>query len=112
MNRIFVFIIYLFFYACANVGSPSGGPRDETPPKQDELRSTKNFQTNFEKQRITLVFDEFVDLKDVFNQVVVSPPLAKRPIVTKKKRSIRFEFDKDEVLRPEATYTINFGEAV
>ncbi len=59
-----------------------------------------------------MVFDEFVDLKDVFNQVVVSPPLAKRPIVTKKKRTVRFDFDEDEVLRPEATYTINFGEAV
>jgi hypothetical protein len=112
MNRILVFIIYLFLYACANIGSPSGGPKDETPPKLDTLRSTTNFQTNFEIQRITLVFDEFVDLKDVFNQVVVSPPLAKRPTVTKKKRSIRFDFDKDEILRQEATYTINFGEAV
>ena len=112
MNRVLVFIIYLFLFACANVGSPSGGPRDETPPKLDTLGSTENFQTNFEKQRIQLTFDEFVDLKDVFNQVVVSPPLAKRPSVTKKKRTIRFDFDKDEVLREDATYTINFGEAV
>ncbi len=112
MNRIFVFVVYLFFYACANVGSPSGGPKDETPPVLDTLGSTQNFQTNFQKQRIILVFDEFVELKDVFNQVVVSPPLAKRPIVTKKKKTIRFDFDKDEILRPEATYTINFGDAV
>ncbi len=112
MNRIILIVVYLFLYACANVGSPSGGPRDETPPVLDTLRSTKNFQTNFQKQRITLVFDEFIDLKDVFNQVVVSPPLAKRPIVTKKKKTIQFDFDKDEVLRSEATYTINFGEAV
>ncbi len=110
MSRIFV--IYLFFYACANVGNPSGGPKDITPPVLDEANSTKNYQTNFEKQQIVLAFDEFVDLKDVFNQVVVSPPLAKRPIVSKKKKTIRFEFDKDEVLRQEATYTINFGEAV
>ena len=112
MNRVFLFFIYLFFYACANIGSPSGGPKDETPPVMDTLRSTENYQTNFKKQQIVLVFDEFVDLKDVFNQVVVSPPLAKRPLVTKKKRTIRFDFDKDEVLRPEATYTINFGAAV
>lgn len=111
-NLITVSIVYLFFFACANIGSPSGGPKDKTPPVLDTLGSTANFQTNFEKQRITLVFDEFVDLKDVFNQVVVSPPLAKRPIVTKKNRTIRFDFDKDEVLRPGATYTINFGAAV
>ncbi len=113
MNRtFFIYIIYLFFFGCANVGNPSGGPRDEQPPVLDSLRSTKNLQTNFEKQRITLVFDEFVDLKDVFNQVIVSPPLAKRPMITKKKRTIFFDFHKDEVLRPDATYTINFGAAV
>ncbi|MCB9285290.1 MAG: Ig-like domain-containing protein [Lewinellaceae bacterium] len=99
--------------SCAQVGSLTGGPRDTIPPQLDSARSTPNFQTHFEKQSILLAFDEFVDLKDVFNQVVVSPPLAKRPTVTLEKyRNVRFEFDKDEVLRPDATYTIQFGDAI
>ena len=99
--------------SCAQVGSLTGGPRDTIPPQLDSARSTPNFQTHFEKQAILLIFNEFIDLKDVFNQVVVSPPLAKRPTVTLEKyRNVKFEFDKDEVLRPDATYTIQFGDAI
>ncbi|MBK7409266.1 MAG: Ig-like domain-containing protein [Saprospirales bacterium] len=99
--------------SCAQVASLTGGPRDTIPPQLDSARSTPNFQTRFEKQPILLVFDEFIDLKDVFNQVVVSPPLAKRPTVTLEKyRHVKLAFDKDEVLRPEATYTIQFGDAI
>lgn len=98
---------------CAQVQPLTGGERDTIPPQLDSARSTVNFQTRFEKQPILLFFDEFVDLKDVFNQVVVSPPLAKRPKVTVEKyRRVRFEFDPEEVLRPEATYSIQFGDAI
>jgi len=38
--------------------------------------------------------------------------LAKRPEVTLKGRTVLFQFDKDEVLRTNTTYTINFGTAV
>ena len=98
---------------CAQVAPLSGGPRDTIPPQLDTILSTPNFQTRFVKQPIILVFDEFIDLKDVFSQVVVSPPLAKNPKVTLEKyRRVRFEFDADEALRPEATYSIQFGEAI
>ncbi len=99
-------------YGCATVTPPDGGPRDETPPQLVLERSTPPLQTNFAKQRITLTFDEWVVLEDVFNQVVVSPPLQYRPTVTLKGRTIFFDFDSREVLREDATYTINFGEAV
>jgi len=100
------------FWQCAQRGSISGGPRDEQPPRLDTLLSTPNFQTNFEKQRIELTFDEWLQLDDVFNQVVVSPPLEFQPEVTLRGKTVRFDFDEEEVLRENATYTINFGEAV
>ena len=59
---LFVFSV-LVFYACANIGSPKGGPRDESPPVLQLDESTKNFQTNFKKQDITLVFNEFIEPK-------------------------------------------------
>lgn len=101
------------FTGCAQVEALTGGPRDTIPPQLDTARSTLNMQTRFEKQPILLVFDEFVDLKDVFNQVVVSPPLAKQPKVTLEKyKHVKFEFDEEEVLREDATYTIQFGDAI
>ncbi len=101
------------FTGCAQVEALTGGPRDTIPPQLDTARSTVNMQTRFQKQPILLVFDEFVDLKDVFNQVVVSPPLAKQPKVTLEKyKHVKFEFDEEEVLREDATYTIQFGDAI
>ncbi len=111
-NSLFILGLMLVFFSCANIGNPSGGPEDTTPPMLDQKESTRNFQTNFKKQKIKLVFDEFVELKDIFNQVIVTPPLQKRWKLTKKLKTITFEFDKDEVLRDSATYIINFGEAI
>ena len=74
---------------CAKIGALNGGKKDSTPPRIVTARSTPNFQTNFKKQPIKLVFDEYIKLDDVFNQVVVSPPLNERPMVeTKDSRSV------------------------
>ena len=98
---------------CANIGALNGGTKDTTPPRIITARSTPNYQTNFKKQTVHLVFDEYIKLDDVFNQVVVSPPLNERPTVeSKDSRSVVLTFGKDEILRENATYTVNFGTAV
>jgi len=99
--------------SCATVVAPEGGAIDETPPQMDSLRSTPNFQTNFTKQRIELKFDEWLTLNDVFSQVVISPPMDPSEYeVTLKGKTVRFDFKEEAVLRENATYTINFGEAI
>ncbi len=110
--RYILFGFVLTLWACANIVAPTGGDKDETPPKLKTEASTENYQTNFEKQDLKFVFDEFIELKDVFKQVVVSPPLEKQWKLSKKLKTVTFEFDEDEVLRPDATYTINFGDAI
>ena len=111
--HLFLIIYYsCVFIACANRGTLTGGQRDTTPPGINEEASTENFQTNFEKQDIRIDFDEWVTVTDVFNQVVVSPPLEFKPKVSVKKKSVLFKFDEKEVLKENATYTINFGESV
>ncbi len=98
---------------CANIGALNGGKKDTTPPRVVTARSTPNFQTNFKKQPIRLVFDEYIKLDDVFKQVVISPPLDENPTVeSKDSRSVVLTFGKDVVLRENATYTINFGSSV
>lgn len=102
----------LVLAGCANPVLPVGGPKDLDPPKLKTEQSTRNFQTRFKKQDIVLAFDEWVELRDVFTQVVISPPLAKRPEIVRRKKTIQVLFDKDEVLRDSATYVINFGQAI
>ncbi len=97
---------------CANIVPLEGGEKDTQPPQLDTLASTKNLQTRFQKQTIELAFLEWVELRDAFNQIVISPPLEFRPTIERKKKSIVVEFDEREVLRENATYVINFGQAI
>ena len=111
--RLLLFgIIFWGVQSCANIVPPAGGERDENPPQWLTEVSTPNLQTQFVPQPIQLTFDEWIILDDVFNQVLISPPLAKRPNFRIKKKSVIVSFDPDEVLLPNATYTINFGDAV
>lgn len=109
---LFVVVYSLCVVQCANPIPLEGGLRDKTPPKIDSLRSTPNMQTNFEKQDIELTFDEWVQLNDVFRQVVISPPVEPRPDISLRGKTVKVAFDEETVLRENATYTINFGEAV
>jgi len=117
-RRYFPFVLYFLLPAlvvlsgCANVIAPVGGPKDEAPPVVVKEGSTPNFQTRFQRQRILLNFDEWIQITEVSKQVVVSPPLEHPIEITLKGRTLRFDFDEREVLRDSATYTINFGEAV
>jgi hypothetical protein len=100
------------FCQCASKATPPGGPKDETPPKIVADKSTPNEQVRFSDRSFLVTLDEWVELEDVFNQVLVSPPLERRPDVRLKGRSVIFKFHEEEVLRDNATYTINFGEAI
>ena len=98
--------------SCATPTTPTGGPRDEAPPVIDTALSTPNFQTKFLKQDISLTFNEWVQLEDVFNQVIISPPLQYKPEIYVKKKSVVIGWDDRETLRENVTYTFNFGESV
>jgi hypothetical protein len=98
--------------ACASIQPLAGGEKDEEPPKLVEALSTPNKQTNVKLRQVVLSFDEWILLEDVFNQVVVSPPLRYKPDISLRGRNVLFKLDEREELREEATYTINFGVAV
>jgi hypothetical protein len=97
---------------CAKVGNLQGGPDDLTPPQMDTLRSTPNYATQFKGRSIELRFNEWIELSEVAKQVIISPPLAKRPEISVKGKVVQLKFEANEKLRPNTTYTINFGNAV
>ncbi len=105
-------MVLLVFYQCAQPGVLTGGAKDTKPPVLNTAESTPNLQTNFNKQTIELKFDEFIQLKKVSTEVIISPPLTYSLKTRVKGKSVLVEFDEKETLRPDATYSINFGEAI
>lgn len=117
MRSIFVLsIVYFSLQSCANIGRPEGGPRDQTPPAVDSIKSTPMYQTNFhpdiEKKTIELYFNEWIQLENAQKQIVISPPLKYTPNILPKGKSIALKLDPRELLLENTTYTINFGEAI
>ena len=107
-----IFVLAFLGWSCANQVAPTGGPRDTTPPGIDTTRSTPNNQVNFNPREIRLTFDEWVVLEDATNQIVVSPPLEKKPDIKLIRKTLLLTLDEEETLRENTTYTINFGEAI
>ena len=105
---------FLLLSSCARQGAPTGGPKDTTPPRVDSLTSTPNYATRFQEKKIELRFDEWVTLSEVATQVVVSPPLRTKrvPDISLKGKTVIVEIPENDTLRPNTTYTINFGNAI
>ncbi len=98
--------------SCANPIPPSGGPKDTTSPKLIEAESTPNFLTQFDREEIVLTFDEWIQLKDPNQQIVISPPLPHQPNIALHGKAVRIRFHSGDTLRPQTTYTINFGSSI
>lgn len=103
---------YIALSGCAAGGQLTGGPKDVSPPLLNEELSPLGKKTNFFPSKLEFFFDEFVQVKDPAKQVLVSPPLTYIPKVRERGKKVIFEFDPKEVLRNDATYTINFGESI
>ena len=102
------------FNSCARIGTPSGGPKDETPPVLEWSRPdtlATNVSTNLKE--IELHFDEYVQVKEYNKNVVVSPPLEKNPIVFPQslaEKTVRIKLQAP--LQANTTYSFNFGDAI
>jgi hypothetical protein len=112
-NRIaFVVFCILLMWSCANRGRPSGGPLDLDPPVIEKVVPA-NYSTNFNADEIRIYFDEYVKIKDLQKQLIISPPLDNQPVVmplggASKYISIKIK----DTLKPNTTYAFNFGESI
>ncbi|WP_170254569.1 Ig-like domain-containing protein [Phaeodactylibacter luteus] len=112
MRVLLAALLAFALWQCANPVRPEGGPKDEDPPRLVREKSSPNERTRYVKSPIELTFTEWVEIRDAFNQVVISPPLEYRYELSIKGKTVIFEFDEREELRENATYTINFGTAI
>src|SRR4051812_43805798 len=113
MTGIIIFISIILISAicgpgCANMIPPEGGLRDTLPPKL--LKATPaDSSRNFNDDRLNFVFDEFVDLNNVQQNLLISPIPKVFPVVEYKLRTITVKLDS---LEPNTTYTFNFANAI
>lgn len=98
--------------SCANRGTPSGGPKDEEAP-QIMKANPENFTTNFKGKEIEITFDEYVKIKDLQKQLIISPPMDPEPTVTPlgtASKSIKIIIN--DTLEDNTTYAFNFGQSI
>ncbi|QOD59353.1 Ig-like domain-containing protein [Polaribacter haliotis] len=110
-------IIFLLFFvvlisSCAKTGRPDGGPKDEDAPLF--VTSNPPYESiNFKEKEVELYFNEFVKLKDLNKQLVVSPPLKNPLIVTPQSTASKFlKIEILDTLATNTTYIFNFGNAI
>jgi hypothetical protein len=95
--------------ACARIGTPSGGPRDEDPPIFMSSNPAAG-AVNVTRTKMQLHFNEIVNVKDAFTNVVVSPVNPKStPRVSSLGKTVTVEFDS---LEKDVTYTVDFADAI
>jgi hypothetical protein len=94
---------------CANIIPPTGGPKDSLPPVL-VLANPDTNSLHFNSNKIVLTFDEYIDLKDVRKNLIVSPVPKSEPYVEYKLKTITIRIK--DTLQPNTTYSLNFGRAV
>ncbi len=100
----------LFLYTgCATIVPPEGGDRDSLPPvlvKANPANETRNFTND----RITFTFDEYVDLENYQQNVIVSPLPVNMPTMTRKLNTITIKLR--DSIEQNTTYSFNFGNSI
>ena len=111
-NLVKILISILFIFSCANRGNPSGGEIDVDPPKIVKS-SPENFSTNFNSESIEIVFDEFIKIRKLENELIISPPINPTPpILPVGSANKVLSITKMDSLLENTTYSFNFGESI
>ena len=104
-----ILMLVIVAYSCASMGTPDGGPYDETPPKF--VGSTPQLRAvNAKSQKLELEFDEFIKLEKPSEKVVVSPPQLEQPEIKVVGKKVVVELL--DTLKDSTTYTVDFSDAI
>jgi len=110
LQILLVFSLILIFERCAQIVPLNGGKRDTTPPKLVKAFPENN-SVDFKFASIILLFDEFVQVKNLSTQLIVSPRLKTTPEISADGKKITIGLKTEELL-PNTTYRFSFGKAI
>lgn len=108
------FILFLFLFVCigcAKKGSITGGLKDTIAPTL-KISFPENFSTNFKGNQIKLTFDEYIKLKGLEKQLIVSPPMKNEPLIIPSTVTKYLTIQIKDTLQPNTTYSFNFGQSI
>jgi len=114
IQSLFLIVLVLSFSQCAKKGRPDGGPKDEDAP----LFVTANppYETiNFDKNEINIYFNEYIKLKDLSKQLIISPPLNPENPTLISPQGSPSKYIKIQILDTlleNSTYIFDFGNSV
>ena len=95
--------------SCAKMGQPDGGWYDETPPVI--IKTTPQDKgVNINQKKIAIHFDEYIQIDNPTEKVVVSPPQMEQAEINAAGKKIEIELK--DTLKPNTTYTIDFSDAI
>jgi uncharacterized protein (DUF2141 family) len=109
--RLVLLFVVIVLSSCAKRGSISGGLKDTLAPVL-KICIPKNYTTNFNAKTVQFTFDEYVKLKNVNKQLIISPPLKYQPEITPATASKTITLKIKDTLAPNTTYSFNFGESI
>jgi hypothetical protein len=107
--RIFLLFAVALTLGCAKQNSLTGGEKDIIPPQVVKY-APPNLSTNFSGNRFEIEFDEFIQVKNISEQLIVSPLLSEPPGYSLQSKTMIIEWEED--LLPNTTYQFNFGTAI
>jgi uncharacterized protein (DUF2141 family) len=104
-------LIFVIIASCAKRGSIDGGLKDTLAPVL-KMSFPKNQSINFKGKEIKLTFDEYVKLKGLDKQLIISPPMKNFPEITPTTASKQIIIKIKDTLKPNTTYSFNFGQSI
>lgn len=107
--HLFILGVSFYIYACANQGTPTGGPRDTIPPLLTESEPA-NKSTNYRSKEFKFNFSERVNADKLKSQLLITPHIENKYKVKVRKNELTLTFDK--AFNDNTTYTLNFSEGL
>lgn len=111
--KIFVFslpIAFMVFFSCAKQVGLTGGPVDNDPP-EFIFSTPDNGSVNFNKDRIRIFFDEYIQFNNLSQKLIISPPIDPEPDIFIRGKGIQINLDPN-ALEANTTYSFNFNDAI
>ena len=92
------------------MGSPDGGPYDETPPRVIHTSPKYGAANEKDVKKIVIEFDEIVKVENAMEKVVISPPQIEQPEISAMGRRVTITLL--DSLKPDMTYNVDFSDAI
>lgn len=110
LYKILIFNTLIILIGCAKQSAPTGGPRDEDPPKLLSM-NPEDQSLNTKPEEIILEFDEYIKLDNPNKNIIITPRINKDELIVEAlKNQVTLELNQE--LEENTTYVFNFQKSI